>query len=171
MNINLLKDKVTTLLKGLDLDDAQSIEDVVYRITEEVSVYHQELWYQKEELLRVQQELEKSKQYFYSIFEDAPVGYIICNAQMDILRVNNTLLQQLELDATDLLRHSLKEIVQEEFQDAFYFYERALIKKKKPISLEIGLKGLCKSVLVTLQGSHYRDDERSFYRFAIMNQS
>jgi PAS domain S-box-containing protein len=168
VDINLLKEKVTLLLKGLDLDDAKSFEDVVYRITEEVSVYHQELWYQKEELLRVQQELEKSQQYFYSIFEDAPVGYIICNAHMDILRVNNTLLRQLELDATDLLRHSLKEIIQDEFQDAFYFFERELDKLNRPASLEIELRGLRKTMPVTLQGSLYREEDVAFYRFAIM---
>ena len=168
MNINLLKDKVTALLKAVNFEDEKSIEDVIYRITEEVSVYHQELWYQKEELLRVQQALEKNRQYFYSIFEDAPVGYIICNEQMEILRVNNTLLSQLALDSTDLLRRSFNEIVHEEYQDNFYFFERTLNNQKTPLSVELKLKGHCMNLPVTLQGARYLEGEQSFYRFAIM---
>lgn len=168
MSLNQLKDKVATLLKGVNLEDAATFDDVVYRLTEEVSVYHQELWYQKEELLRVQQELEKSQQYFYSIFEDAPVGYVICNEQMDILRVNNTLLRQLELDATDLLRHGFNEIIHEDYQDAFYFFEREFDKQDTPPALDLKLKGLNKCLLITLQGARYKEMDKCFYRFAIM---
>ena len=168
MNIEILKDRVTALLKGANFEDTNSLDDVIYRITEEVSVYHQELWYQKEELLRVQQELEKSQQYFYSIFEDAPVGYIICNDKMDVQRVNNTLLSQLELDSSDLLRHSFKEIVHEAFQDTFYFFHKDLDKNSKPQSVELKLNGLSKSNLFTLHGARYMDEGLSFYRFAIM---
>ena len=168
MNIEMLKDKVTALLKGANFEDANSLDEVIYRISEEVSIYHQELWYQNEELLRIQSELEKSRQYFYAIFQDAPVGYIICNEKMDIQRVNNTLLGQLELDSTDLIRHSLKEIVNTDFQDAFYFFNKAIDKDNNPQTVDLKLNGLSTGIMFTVQGARYVEEGLTFYRFALM---
>lgn len=130
MRAEHFKLRLTKIMKELD-DPGNSISgELMDIISEEVNIYHQELEIQNEELRRIQRELEKQHTYFYSIFDEAPVGYAICTPDGIITKPNTTLTGLLDLDISDVLNHNICEFIAEDHQDDFYFFIKKLNSDK-----------------------------------------
>jgi two-component system, NarL family, sensor histidine kinase UhpB len=94
----------------------------------ELEVHQVELRMQNEELLRVQIELETSRDRFSSLYDFAPVGYCTINKKGIILEANATLHRLLHMPERALINTNIQHYIQEQEQDRFYLYHRAAIK-------------------------------------------
>lgn len=105
----------------------------IEELAAEISIYHQELIFQNDELMRKNQELEsirsslqESQEQYQALFDEAPVGYIILDENARIRAVNQACLALLrgEPQASDparLLGTDFTALVHPDDQDAFYY--------------------------------------------------
>jgi diguanylate cyclase (GGDEF)-like protein len=89
----------------------------------ELSVYHQELEFQNDELRRIQLALEESKQFFTDLFEHAPINYLLYDQELLIKRANSVCRDTLK---SNLEGQALFQYIHPGSQDAFYLHLRAL---------------------------------------------
>ena len=101
-----IKDTLKNKGKSKDIEN-KSIEELL----EEVNIYYQELEFQNDELQRISQDLDISKKHFADLFENAPVGYVIYDANYLIQSANKILvLLQIEWVILKLLKHTSKNL-------------------------------------------------------------
>jgi PAS domain S-box-containing protein len=72
-------------------------------LTQELHIYHAELEIQNEQLRRTQHDLEQVSQRYQSLFELAPVGYVVLENQGRIVEANQQARNALDLDLTQNL--------------------------------------------------------------------
>jgi len=112
-----------TRLEGLSKEDIQ-------HAIHELEVHQVELKMQNDELLRVQLELEASRDRFSNLFELAPVGYCILDPKGRLLEANSTLCHLLGVSKSELLHTPIQHYIQAEDQDLFYLYQKVILKNE-----------------------------------------
>ena len=60
-----------------DVKDSQLLRQSLEEIIETVNIYHQELNYQNEELMRANMELSWLKEKYQLLFHEAPISYVL----------------------------------------------------------------------------------------------
>ncbi|NCC63628.1 MAG: diguanylate cyclase [Spirochaetia bacterium] len=139
ISIEQLERKLKEVLEGEHFStsnfDGESPEDLLL----ELSVYHQELEYQNEELRRIQLVLEESKQFYTDLFEHAPINYLLYDQNLFIKHANSTCRQTLNVNSVMIEGHSLAEFIHPDSQDAFYLHLRAVQQssQKEGCSLDL----------------------------------
>jgi len=101
-------------------------EDGLDALVHELSVFHQELEYQNEELRRIQEELEISRQYYKELFENAPINYVLYDRDLVIEGANQFCRDTLKVFPQLLAGRNLAAYIHPDFQDAFYLHLRRL---------------------------------------------
>lgn len=153
-----------------ELDDSTNSisNELMDIISEEVNIYHQELEIQNEELRRIQRELENHHNYFYSMFDEAPVGYAICDFEGVITRANTTFVTMINGDLSDILNHNISELVSEESQDKLYFFMKNL--NSSDINLVESFYFKTNSDLINLKvfANTHKDHNLNFIRMAFI---
>lgn len=125
-NANILKAKIQDLLEH---KKDKSLADLsLEKLIEEVNIYHQELVYQNEELIRTRNELELSEKNYIDIFNNAPIGYLILNESGIIEKVNKSFLNILNLNKYETKNKAFNNFVEHDSQDTFYFHLKDLKK-------------------------------------------
>lgn len=81
-----------------------------------------ELEMQNEELRRVQQELEASRDRYASLYDFAPVGYLTPSEQGIILEVNRTAAAMLGVERDRLIKQPLPRFIVRKDQDIYYLH-------------------------------------------------
>jgi PAS domain S-box-containing protein len=104
-------------LDGLNPEDIQTI-------LHELQVHQVELRMQNDELRRVQQELEVSRDLYSDLFEFAPVGYCTLDRRDRILETNQTLTSLLKIDQAKLIHKKLGDFVEAADQDRYYLHRQ-----------------------------------------------
>ncbi len=111
------------------------------RLIEELRLYHVELTIQNEELQTARDELMAARDRFRDLFEDAPVGYLILDAEGGIRQANRTAARLFGcVQGLELVGQGLAEYVAAESQDAWYFHRRALQPGRKHVTGEITIR-------------------------------
>ena len=161
---NELVNKIKEVLENASADNIfnKSFEE----LAEEVSIYHQELQYQNEELRRSQMELEESRSHFEALFEDAPVGYILCDDEFRIKSANNTFCMLLGCDKRPV-NAKINQFIHPDSQDIFYLWSRRLAEAKTQTSVEINMQGRKEVIPVNLEGNRYSGHSEHFFRLTI----
>lgn len=113
--------------------NTKTFEDIL----EEINVYHQELEYQNQELMRIRDDLEMSQQHFKTLFDEAPVGYVLVNIDLRIVRTNKYFPELLGVDDEEIIGMPLHEIIDPGSQDDFYFMARRVKARKKIIEQQL----------------------------------
>jgi PAS domain S-box-containing protein len=129
----------------------------------EVSIYHQKLEYQNEELLRTQKQLEEAKAGYQSLFDNAPLGYVICAEDLSIINANKTFCNMVQNKSVK--KTSLTDYISPASQDEFYLYFRKFIKHSELPHIEIELKSKSGVCPVIVDGNYYIEGEKKLYRF------
>jgi PAS domain S-box-containing protein len=160
-----LKERIEEVLKEGNHDFSQM---EINKLIETVNVYHVELEYQNEELRRIQLDLEKAKARFTSLFENAPVGYVLCNNDLVIESANNTFCCMLQCDRSDE-ELKITDYIHPDSQDRFYLFYRKLQNTREPGSLELEITGKERVIPVNLEANIFRDNGSQFIRLAIMD--
>jgi PAS domain S-box-containing protein len=111
--------------------------DEIQHAFHELEVHQVELRMQNEELLRVQIELETSRDRFSSLYDFAPVGYCTIDKRGIILEANATLHSMLHVPETALVNTPIQHYIQEQEQDRFYLYHRGAIQSNSNLRIEI----------------------------------
>ena len=168
MKVERFKCRLMNIIKDLGDEKNNLSPELVDIISEEVSVFHQELEIQNEELRRIQRELENKQSHFYSIFDEAPVGYAICDLEGVVFRVNSTFLDMLNLDISDVLNHNLSELVAEDSQDDYYFLFKELKKTENNISKDLFFDLNQKSVSLKTVSNIFEKDQNIFVRMVFI---
>ncbi len=142
----------------------------MFELVEEISIYHQELEFQNDELRRIQKELEESKIHLTSLFEDAPIGYVVCDENMIVKRANKYFLSLLNY-SNSIQEIKFTDVVDPDSQDAFYLYFKYISKSKYNEALEISLRSHGKKIVVKIESNVFYEGEDKFFRIAISDLS
>ncbi|GEM05475.1 hypothetical protein HMI01_24630 [Halolactibacillus miurensis] len=93
-------------------------------LIEALSIYHEELCSQNDELSEINQYLEETKLEYERLFMDAPVGYLIVDLTGLIVKANHYSYQL--FDSLTPHQSKLQHFIADEDQDRFYFFFQQL---------------------------------------------
>ena len=130
--ISDLRRKAEEALWGQELDANELSPGDVQRLLHELRVHQIELEMQNEELRRIQQELELSRDRYFDLYDIAPVGYFTIDESGLILQANLTGATMLGVTRDQLIERPFARFVARKDQDSFYFHFRQLLKTQNP---------------------------------------
>lgn len=110
-----------------------SPEELVY----ELRVHQAQLEMQNEELLRSEQELQRSRREFEALFEGAPIGYFVLNKEGGILDVNLYGANLLQADRKYLYHKPFIVFVPRESHSQFFHHLQRVFDEGRLQSLEM----------------------------------
>jgi diguanylate cyclase (GGDEF)-like protein/PAS domain S-box-containing protein len=132
-----LRQRAEKVLNGNPLEmGGLSTQDVQF-VIHELQVHQVELQLQNEELLRLQQELEISRDNYSSLFDFAPVAYFTLDPQGIIQETNQMGAELLGVKKGTLLGQRLAHFIHPDDQDLFYLHHRQTRKTQKTQDSEI----------------------------------
>ncbi len=140
------------------------------QLVEEVNIYHRVLEYQNEELRRIQNELEVSSGRYKSLFEDAPIGYVICDENF-IIRESNVAFVALVKAHEGVLNQSLNYFVHPDWQDEFFYMKQKIAKNQQINSHDLVLIVNEMELPVKITVNRHMSYSEVFYRFAFTDVS
>ena len=108
-----------------ELDNIPSAD--MQRMVHELQVHQLELEMQNEELRRMQQELEASREKYFDLYDLAPVGYVTLNEKGIILEANLFAAELVGTDRSHLVGQPLYHLIYREDQDLYYLCHKQLI--------------------------------------------
>lgn len=103
----------------------------------ELRVHQIELEMQNEELRRIQEELEISRERYFDLYDLAPIGYCTLDDSGIILEANLTISNQLGVVRQYLVKKHLSQFVFEEDQPKYYQFRNQLKINKNSQELEL----------------------------------
>ncbi len=124
-------DKVLSSEKG---PISELSKKTIEEILEEVNVYHQELEFQNQELMRIREELEESKHHYEDLFHNAPIGYVIFDKNSFIKNANIAFAQIVGSEQNSIINQQITYFVHPESQDDLYMFTKDIVKTKKNIN-------------------------------------
>jgi diguanylate cyclase (GGDEF)-like protein/putative nucleotidyltransferase with HDIG domain len=136
---------------------------------QEMLIYHQELFFQNEELKYTQMRLEESLDMAESYFNDAPIGYIICDKRGIIQRINACAIELLKIDLDKWLKKDIRSLIAPESQDTFYFLWRDVNAQQSVASKELRLNIPLDQIYVKFYINRYTYEGKLFFRIAMMD--
>ncbi|XHR28335.1 MAG: ATP-binding protein [Chthoniobacteraceae bacterium] len=109
-------------------------------VLHDLRVHQIELEMQNEELRRVQEELEASRERYFDLYDLAPVGYFTLSEQGMILEANLAAARLIGVERRDLVAQPLTRFILSEDQDIFYKSRRQLFETGSPQVFDLRLK-------------------------------
>ena len=137
-----LRKKAEEMLKKKGVQDPALYHKDLEFLVEELSIHQIELEQQNEELKKIQDELEISRNRHSELFNEAPIGYFIIGHDYIISQVNNTGARMLDSSPADLEGEAFTQYIHPAFQDRFYFHLRQVLKTGQADSCELVLKDM-----------------------------
>jgi PAS domain S-box-containing protein len=107
------------------------------RTLHELRVHQIELEMQNEELGRVQQELDASRERYFDLYDLAPVGYITLSDKGLILEANLTAAGLLGVCRSALAKQPLSHFILKEDQDIYYRHREQLFESGEPQNYDL----------------------------------
>lgn len=165
-----LKTQIDALLnskKDPDVGKEHNLEELLQAI----NIYHQELEFQNEELRRVQEELEFSKNHYISLFEDAPVGYVVYNGSLVIQSVNQSFLRLINASLEETKNLSITRFIHPDSQDTFYHHYKGLVNTRQTSTCELLLKSNSSTCNVKVESNIVGESGSPMIRSAFIDMS
>jgi PAS domain S-box-containing protein len=122
---NLLRRRAEEALRGNPVEIYDLATKDIQYVLHELQVYQAELSIQNDELRRVQQELEISRDLYSDLYNFAPVGYCTISAKGTILETNQTLANMLGSRREAMVHTLFAHFVDRVDQDRYYLYRQA----------------------------------------------
>jgi PAS domain S-box-containing protein len=104
----------------------------------ELEVHQIELEMQNEELRRVQQELEESRNRYFELYDLAPVGYFTL-ANGTIVEMNLTGASMLGIERRSLIKERFSRFVAPDYQDEYYLFNKRVLEKRDKQTCDLKL--------------------------------
>jgi PAS domain S-box-containing protein len=152
--------------------DTSLFETDLKVLVEELSIFQIELEHQNQELIQSQELIQKSKNRYLDLFDNAPIGYLIVDLNGAIIDINQTACILLESNKNEFTNNKITKIIHPDYQDIYYIYFRTLINQKHNQTCDIKLQKANNSYFFArIQGirqSNLTSNELEF-RLAIMD--
>lgn len=101
---------------------AKSLENLI----EDLKIYQVELEFQNDELRRIQNELEQSRNQYRELFQDAPVSYAIINKDFKIIRYNHLFFDIFQPKIIHQSSFDFRKLIHPNYQDKFHIFFQQL---------------------------------------------
>lgn len=115
-------------------------DDTVRRLIHDLKVHQTELEFQNEELRDAQTDLARSRDRFFTLYHQAPVGYTTLNPAGMILEANQTLADLTGRPISKLLHRPFSELVHPDDQALFFARFKAFFRHPEGKDIEIRLR-------------------------------
>jgi PAS domain S-box-containing protein len=135
-----LRYKAEKLLKDEPRNISELSSAEIKNLMHDLNVYQIELEMQNDQLRTAQKDLERSRDKFYQLYNQAPVGYLTIDSNGMILQVNQTLATMLHSEPESLLKCSLADFILEEDKKVFYARWKSFFKHPIGKNLEVRLQ-------------------------------
>lgn len=109
----------------------------VQKVVHDLEVTQIELEIQNEELLAIEEELEKAKKRYYDLYQMAPISYCTLNQDGLIQEVNLATSTLLGEDRDKLINRPLSDFICHEDQDIYYLYRKKFFISDKKQECEL----------------------------------
>ncbi len=119
----------------------------VEKLIMDIQTYQVELEIQNEELRHSQAELKESRDRFSTLFEMAPVGYVVLDRSGFVLDANTTILKMLGIKREKFVNQPFSRFIHAEDQNIYFARFNAIYKNPKDKILELKLNGPDHSLL------------------------
>ncbi len=110
------------------------------KLIHDLEVYQIELEIQNEELRSSHRKLEQTRNMYFQLYNQSPVGYATLDKKAAIEIANFTLAEMLRVDYAELMTSSFSKYVSDEFKDIFLARYKAFFKNPKDKTIEIDMK-------------------------------
>ncbi|MFW6005472.1 MAG: histidine kinase dimerization/phospho-acceptor domain-containing protein, partial [Desulfonatronovibrionaceae bacterium] len=138
--INLRKRAEQILTEQKDLPEADSASADTRKLLQDLQVYQIELELQNEELVQAQSKLEKARNGFAHLFNQAPVGYLTIDKHGLIRQCNQTFLEMTDCVGAELTDTPLSDRLTSQDRNIFLGRFNAFFKNPVGKNLELHLK-------------------------------
>ena len=139
-NSKLLREQAKDELRKGKKIDTSLYEKDLKGLVEELSIYQIELEHQNQELYKSQEEIQQSKDRYLDLFDNAPISYLIVDANGVIKDINQTACLLFESNKHDFRGTKITKIIHPDYQDIYYIYLRTLINQKHNQTCDIKLR-------------------------------
>jgi PAS domain S-box-containing protein len=143
----------------------------VDELTHELNVYHAELEIQLEDLQHSYQALEAAQLRYASLFDFAPVGYIVTDRLGVVITANQTASSMLGVDRTILEKKAFIEFITTEFQDTYHLSRRSVLQTHRLQTAVVQLQRADGTVFHAQLDTDFPDPQGETLRTAITNIS
>ncbi|THB72946.1 MAG: PAS domain S-box protein [Desulfobacteraceae bacterium] len=155
-----LRVKAKAMLK--DLPDRFAGVDIrdIRLLIEELSVHQIELELQNDELISIQKNLEESRQRYISLFDKAPVGYVILNSVGMVKQFNTTFFRMIGKADIKLSGMAFADLLATSDGELFRARYKALFKAPAGKQIQARLMtGNREQTVVWLEATHHVENE------------
>ena len=135
-----LRKKAELLVKNKTAADEDPLRDDVGKIIHDLKVHQVELEMQNNELMRIQEDLARSSERYFKLFNRAPVGYASVDRFGMIRQSNQSLSKMLGMEYWKLNQRPLTNFVHEEDRPLFLTRLKLFSEKSRGDSFEIRMK-------------------------------
>ena len=146
MAANTGKNKFSELRKraqaylAKETGQTEIIQEDVQKLLHELDTYQVELELQNEDIRNAQEELEKSRARYATLYDFAPIAYMTVSDKGMILEANLTAGNKLGVARGQLINRPFSSVVFSDDQDVFYSNRRKLLETGQQQSFEIRLQ-------------------------------
>lgn len=166
-----IRQKIEEVLKHkteiVETSYSKSLEELV----EDLKIYQYELEFQNEELLRIQFELEASRNDYRQLFQNAPVGYIVVDDALKIIEANNNFRMLVSNNFEFKYHDDFRKFIHPGSQDRFHFFYNSILKHGNTEHIEVQLNSTDDSpIIVSIFGNVFRKTfDSNQLRFTVIN--
>lgn len=114
--------------------------DDLQKLVHELDTYQVELELQNEDLRTAQEELERSRSRYATLYDFAPIAYMTVSAKGMILEANLASAKLLGISRGELLNRPFSNFIFPDDQDIFYLHRKKLLKHRQQQSFELRLQ-------------------------------
>lgn len=134
-----LRRRAEVLLKHA-VDTQSTASQTMDEIIHELDVYHTEISIQLEDLQQSYEALEIAQERYASLFDFAPVGYIITNTEGLVISANQTASSLLGVERQLLEQSYFSQVIAMDFQDIYHVHRRLVLKTQQAQTCELQLQ-------------------------------
>jgi diguanylate cyclase (GGDEF)-like protein/putative nucleotidyltransferase with HDIG domain len=131
-----LSKEIESVLSQKNMDYNELLDLSKEMIIEKLSVYHEELLFQNDELQRSNMETETTKQLYQDLFDQTPVPILLISTNNQIIRLNESAKQLLK---TNQELRLVTDYIAPSSQDDYYFFTRKIIQEKAKQTVQLDL--------------------------------
>lgn len=117
----------------LDNAYSKSLEELV----EQLKIYQYELEFQNDELRKVQEALEISRDQFKLLFQEAPMGYVMLGTDFNVLECNLAFRTMVTVEKDFEQNPDFRRFIVPEDQDKFHHFHKKLERAKETLQTEL----------------------------------
>lgn len=103
--------------------------DQIQKVVHDLQVHQIELEMQNEQLRDTHEELNYSKEKYFDLYNNAPIGYLTLTSSGKIVSANLTISNLLGITRENLINKDFSNFIKEDCQNEFYFFFKSLFSE------------------------------------------